>query len=505
MKIYNLLIKGIGLFMLLGTFACSLDKDPVSEFSEITLGSSNDTGERIKFENRSEMLTQYEGMYDLFRSRQEHWYLDYLMTTEVRSDNAYAGTVGAEVMPFENNALDGGNSVVTRDWSRYLEDVAYVNSIIENIDLVPDPSFSETERAQWKAEAKIFRAMVLLDMVRLWGNIPVITKEAEDITADNIEDVYPTYFPAQNTPEEAYQQIVEDLTSAIPDAPEAGDDKTILTKAVARALLAKAYAEKPIRDYDKVIQYCDAVIEDGFSLVDDYSLLFGMNEAGSDIAARNTSESIFEIQFFTGSGNWVTWMFGRNLLDWDQNFSWAKWVTPSRDLMAAFENEEDDIRMGQSIVFYECNWSLYYPSDNYPFMYKIRSGNNSIIKLRLADIMLLKAEALAWKGELNAAAAIVDQIRARVNLPGLPESVKASKEQMIDAVLNERRLELAFEGQRLFDLIRNGKLQTVMNSINNRDSGRLPQARSFTEESELLPIPQTVLDANTNLVQNPGY
>lgn len=506
MKMINILIKGFGIFLLLIiSFSCSLDKDPLSEFSEVTIGSSDDDGDRIKFETRSEMLTQYEGMYELFRSRQEHWYLDYLMITEVRSDNAYAGTVGAEVMPFENNSLDGGNSVITRDWNRYLEDIAYVNSIIENIDLVPDPSFSEEERAQWKAEAKIFRAMVMLDMVRFWGNIPVITKEAEDITAENIEEVYPTYFPSQNTPEEAYQQIVDDLTSAIPDAPEAGDDKTILTKAVARSLLAKAYAEKPIRDYDKVIEYCDAVIADGFQLVDDYSLLFRMNEAGTDIEARNTSESIFEVQFFTGSGNWVTWMFGRNLLDWDQNFSWAKWVTPSRDLIAAFEDENDDIRMGQSIVYYDCNWSLYYPSDNYPFMYKIRSGNNSIIKLRLADIMLLKAEALAWRGELNAAADIVDQIRARVDLPGLSESVKASQESMIEAVLNERRLELAFEGHRLFDLIRNGKLQSVMNSVNDRDSGRLSQSRPYTEDSELLPIPQTVLDANTNLVQNPGY
>lgn len=501
----NILTKVIGILMLLALVSCSLDKDPVSEFSEVTLGRSDDSGDRIKFETRSEMLSQYEGMYELFRGRQEHWYLDYLMITEVRSDNAYAGTVGAEVMPFEDNSLDGGNSVITRDWNRYLEDIAYVNSIIENIDLVPDPSFSDLERAQWKAEAKIFRAMVMLDMVRFWGNIPVITKEAEDITAANIEEVYPTYFPSQNTPQEAYQQIIKDLTSAIPDAPEASQNKTILSKAVARSLLAKAYAEEPVRDYDKVIAYCDSVINDGFSLVDDYSLLFRMNEAGTDIAARNTSESIFEVQFFTGSGNWVTWMFGRNLLDWDQNFSWAKWVTPSRDLISAFEAEGDDIRMNQSIVYYEAGWSLYYPSDHYPFMYKMRSGNNSIIKLRLADIMLLKAEALVWNGELDAASTIVDQIRARVNLPGLPESVKSSKEQMTDAVLNERRLELAFEGHRLFDLIRNGKLQTVMNSINNRDSGRLPQARPYTENSELLPVPQTALDANTNLDQNPGY
>ncbi|WP_462318468.1 RagB/SusD family nutrient uptake outer membrane protein [Marinilabilia sp.] len=504
---FNLIIKVFGILLLMvNVSSCSLDEDPISEFSEVTLGSTDDTGDRIKFQDRGEMLTQYEGMYNLFKSRQEHWYLDYLLLTEVRADNAYAGTTGAEVTPVEDNSLDGGNSVITRDWNRYLEDIAYANTIIENIDEVPDASFSDSERAQWKAEAKIFRAMIMLDMVRFWGNFPVITTEAEDITSDNITEVYPTYFPSQSTPEEAYNQIIEDLTSAIPNAPAVtAGDKTKLTKGVANALLAKAYAEEPVRDLDKVISYCDEVMASGYSLVDDYSALFGMNEAGTDIKARNTSESIFEIQFFSGGGNWVTWMFGRNLLNWDENFSWAKWVTPSRDLIGDFQSEGDDVRFNQSVVYYQPGWSNYYPSDHYPFMYKIRSSNNSIIKLRLADILLLKAEALAWKGNLSEAADIVNQIRARVNLPALSSDATSSQDNMIDAVLNERRLELAFEGQRLFDLIRNGKFQEVMNSLNSRDSGRLPLARPYTENSELLPVPQTVLDENSNLVQNSGY
>ncbi len=499
--------KSIGALIIITTISCSLDKDPISEFSEVILGSNEGSGDRIKFKTRGEMLTQYESMYNAFKN-QEHWYLDYLLITEVRSDNAYAGTTGAEVVPVENNSLDGGNSVITRDWNSYLSDIARANTIIDNIDLVPDVTFGTSERAQWKAEAKIFRAMIMLNMVRFWGNFPVINKEAGDITASNITEVYPLYFPKQNTPEEAYKQIVLDLTTAVPHAPSAGGDKTRLSKAVARALLAKAFAEKPNRDYTKVIAYCDSVIADGFTLVTDYSLLFGMNDAGTDVKARNTSESILEAHFFTGGGNWVTWMFGRDLLNWNSQFTWAKWVTPSRDLVQAFQSEKDNIRFNQSIVFYQAGWSNYYPADNYAFMYKCRSANSSIIRLRLADILLLKAEALSWKGganNLNTAADIVDQIRQRVNLPVLPSSVRASQGQMIDAVLKERRLELAFEGQRLFDLIRNGKLQEVMNSLNSRDSGRLKHLRPYSENSELLPIPQTVLDENTNLVQNPGY
>lgn len=497
------------LSLLVFNTACSLDEDPISEFSEVVLGSTDDSGDRIRYKNRSEALTAYEGLYNTLKDRQEHWYLDYLLLSEVRSDNAYAGTTGSEVVPVENNSLDGGNSVINRDWNNYLADIAKANVLINNLDSVPDASLSATERRQWKAEAKIFRAMILLDMVRFWGNIPVITQEAGDITAENIEEVYPSYFPNQKSAEDAYAQIIHDLTTAIPYAPtNNASNKTKLSKSVARALLSKVYAEKTVQDLDKVIAYADSVVADGFSLVDDLSMLFGMNEEGTDVKARNTSESILEIQYFTGGGNWVTWMFGRDLLNYDTQFEWAKWITPSRDLIAAYDAEGDAIRKNQAIVYYQTTWANYYPSDNYAFMYKLRSANSSIIKLRLADILLLKAEALVKKGgsaNLGAAADIVDQIRQRAQLDGLEASVKASPEQMLDAVLNERRLELAFEGQRLFDLIRNNKLQEVMNSLNQRDSGRIPQIRAYNDFSELLPIPQTVLDNNPNLVQNPGY
>ena len=87
--------------------------------------------------------------------------------------------------------------MLERDWNRYLEDVARANKLICNIDLVTDNSLTTAERAQYKAEAKIFRAMVMFDMVRLWGDFPVITTVADDITSENIDEVYPQYFPKQ--------------------------------------------------------------------------------------------------------------------------------------------------------------------------------------------------------------------------------------------------------------------------------------------------------------------
>lgn len=502
----KIITLSIGLFILLLYTACNLDYEPVSQLSENTVGTKDTTGVEIKFKNREAMLSVYKDIYQRMTGAQEHWYLDYLLFSECRSDNAYAGTTGAEVVPVETNNLDASNSVIARDWDRYMGDIAAANSIIGNIDLVPDPSLTLAERNQWKAEAKIYRGMIMFDMVRWFGNFPVITKEAGKITAENIEEVYPLYFPKSNTPEEAYVQIISDLRSALEYAPINNDaDKTILSKTVAKALLAKVYAEKQVQNLDSVIYFADQVLADGITLTANYSDLFGLNTSKTDAKARNTSESILELQYFTGSGSWVTWMFGRDLLDYDFYFTWAKWVTPSRDLIKAFDDAGDMIRKNESIVFYETTWSNYYDQKNYPFMYKCRSNVNSIIKLRGADIMLLKAEALAKKDQLSQAAQVVNTVRRRVNLPDLSASVISSKESLLDAILLERRLELAFEGHRWFDLIRFGKLQSVMNSINQRDVGRLPQAREFSAESELLPIPQPVLDENTNLVQNPGY
>ena len=156
------------------------------------------------------------------------------------------------------------------------------------------------------------------------------------------------------------------------------------------------------------------------------------------------------------------------------------------------------------MVFASVTWSNHYPANNYPFMHKMPSKFNSIIKVRLADILLLKAEAYVATGDLNSAAEIVNTIRDRVNLPPLSQAVVSSQPSMTDAVLNERRLELTFEGQRWFDLVRTGKVFDVMNTLNSRDPGRLSMD-PVTELNVILPLPQSQIDINPSLVQNPGY
>lgn len=492
--------------LLLLVNSCSLVLNPLDTYSDVTEGFVEGEDE-VVFPNKAAVESHMQTIYQQIRSRQEHWYLDLLLLAEAHSDNAYGGTTGAEVIPFENNSIDGTNSVIYRDWTRYPVDVARSNRLLDNIDDVTDASLTESERKRFKAEAKIFRALVYFEMVRIWGNVPLITTVAGDITAENIEEVYADYFPSQAPEEEVYRQIEKDLLEALPDAVDNNPaDKTLFSKSVARAMLAKIYAEKPIRDYNKVIQYADELAADGFTLVADFNDLFGMNETNTDAKVRNTAESILEGQFFPGSGNWVTWMLGRDLANWNQQFTWAKWVTPSRDLIQAYQTAGDQIRYREAIVYYETAWSNYYPSSNYPFMYKIRSSVSSIIKLRYADILLLKAEALIMGGsDLSAAADIIDRIRQRAGLAPLGSNIRGNREALFEALLNERRLELAFEGQRWFDLVRLDKVEEVMNSVFDRDPGRRPLVYPFDANSYRLPIPQAAIDQNPNLIQNPGY
>lgn len=198
-------------------------------------------------------------------------------------------------------------------------------------------------------------------------------------------------------------------------------------------------------------------------------------------------------------------MYGNPVDNPGNNFTWAKWVTPSRDLTNLYVANGDTKRYNESVAFYSCTWSNYYPADSYAFMYKCRSSYSSIIKYRLADILLLKAEALIANGDLPGAADIIDQFRTRAGISKLSSSVKGNKDSMIDALLDERRMELAMEGQRWFDLCRLDKVEEVMNAVYAKDSGRHAQKSPFNGYSYKLPIPQAAIDKNENLVQNPGY
>ena len=353
MKTYHtiktLALGGIAMFSLA---SCSLDYEPLSEPSEITQGGQTETSTAV-LKDKAAADAQLKSLYELFRNRQEHTHLDYLLIGDSHSDNAYAGTTGAEVVPYETNSIDASNSVLSRDWNRYLEDIAKANVLINGVEqLKENGQISEAEYHSYKAQGEIFRALMMFRMARLWGSFPVITTIAKTITSDNINEVYPTYYPPRKTPKECYEQIIADLTDAEQYAPDNDNsDRTKMTKTVAQAMLAKVYAEKEVQDYDKVIAYADKVMNTtGVELEDSYETLWGYDETAIDCMKRNTKEGILEVHW-SGGGNWETWMYGRQLDNWDYYFTWAKWITPSRDIINDFDKEGDEVRKNQAIVY----------------------------------------------------------------------------------------------------------------------------------------------------------
>ena len=491
---------------MMAAVSCDLDLYPETSYNEGNVNVESGSGSESQYTTRTDMEGLRNSIYESWtKDIQEKGYLDWLVYGECRADNAYGGNPSTgELMAIEANRQDGENKNVQRDWDWYLGQVSNCNNIIFNIDRIKgsDPSMTDQEWKEWKSEAYCWRAWNLFQMSQLWGDIPLVNSIPPAITAENIEEVYHEYYPARTARKEVYEKMIEELTFAAENGPAVNSsNKNIFTRAFAHGMLARIYAEETCRDWSKVAEHCAAVEGMGFKLVDDYGQMWAYDE---NDAVRNTSESIFEVTFTRSSGNWVWMMFHRNAYNPDDSYSWIKWITPSRDLIAAYEKEGDTERMNACICEDEAIWSNYYPGNKYKFMHKVPTNASSIILMRLGEIYLLHAEALAMTGDLSGATSYVNRIRERAGLKAV--SVPSSQDAAIDVILNERRLELAFEGFRFFDLYRHGleKAKAIHDAMPQKDSYWQPRL-PLTEETVLMPIPQTALDNNPSLVPNKGY
>ncbi|MCD8313116.1 MAG: RagB/SusD family nutrient uptake outer membrane protein [Bacteroidales bacterium] len=497
----------IALFFLLAAVSCNLDLYPQTSYNEGNVNVDGDSDNQ--YSTRADMEGLRNTLYNSYcKNIQEAGYEDWLVYSECRADNAYNGSPSTgEIVAIEANEQDADNPNIKRDYEYFLEQVSNANQIICNIDGIfeNDPSMTQTEHDQWKAEALCWRAFNLLQMTRLFGDVPMVTTIPPAITSENIEEVYDEYYPARTPIDDVYGQIIEDLEYACQYAPDPnvsdGGDKFVFTKGFAYGLLGRVYSEKTRQNWSKVDECCTAVENFGYRLVDNYGDLWGYDDSD---AWRNSTESIFEITWSRSAGNWVWMMFHRNAYDPDDSYTWAKWITPARNLIAAYDAEGDTVRKNASIIYDECSWSYYWPADDYAFMHKMPTNASSIILMRLAEIYLMHAEALTELGRIDEAAAYVNKVRERVGLSDLTASATASQDAMIDAVLKERRLELSFEGFRFFDLVRHDKAKEVHDAMPLEDS-YWQERYPLSDETILLPIPTTAMDTNPSLEQNPGY
>lgn len=474
---------------LLSFNACDkfLELEPESQSIAVT----NTNADSIFFKSASEVEAALAGAYADFKN--EYYQLDYFVNGDAQADDAYAGGDNPANFQIDDYKLDATNSNVSRDWRYLYSTIGKCNAVINNVGAVTDPALSAGRKEEILGEAAFIRAFMYFQAVQLWGDVPLQLKEVKTISAANLADIYPQIFPARATQAEVYAQIIADLETALPRVRTTAPHKGYATKGAVNAVLAKVYATQEPHDWAKVKQYCDAVTGGGYSLLADYDQLWNN-------ANENSAESIFEINYNGGSsdGNWGTKIF--------RGLDWKKFNLPANDLVAAFDAEGDMKRKNASIVFLDVSgkWSdPHWPQTHYPFINKWHNfqegSNQNYIFIRLADILLLKAEALNELGDQPGAMALVNQIRARVNLPASTASAPADVRL---AIAKERRLELAFEGHRWYDLKRTGRAIEVMNNVDD-GSGNKPY--SLTQNRLVWPIPQAELDKNAKLTQNPGY
>ena len=489
------LLYTIGLSCALGLTACEdfLDLKPISEE---TIDNAYTSG--------SQLEAALTGVYESFQSS-DYYIWDNVLFQDVRADNHYAGGDNPDIFAIDKLEINPTNPRIFSAWSSIYNGISKANLVLEKAPAIQDPSFSETRRAQVMGEAAFLRAYHYYNLVKLFGGVPLVLQAVK--SADPAATRLPRASEA-----EVYQQIITDLTFALderlPDTygGEASVNKARATRGAAHALLAAAYAQMSTPDYAKVLEHANAVTSSpaGYVLLENYNHLF-------DGAHYNNAESIMEVQFLGASeGNWAPQMHLPPSLSGD---TWRKFTTPSHDLVNAFDAEGDVVRKNATVLMETVPWADEYWGNQtgspVPFAYKWRSASgwassNRQYIFRLGDIILLKAEALNELNRPQDAAAEVNRIRARVDLPALPDAVAASQEQMREAILKERRLELAQEARRWDDLVRHGKAIEVMNSLNEIDlrTGQRVNYNATTSDL-LLPIPQQEINRNPNLTPNP--
>ncbi len=468
-----------------------LDLNPISE---ATTGNA--------YSSASDAEAALIGAYDSFQ--QEYYIWDNIVFNDVISDNYYAGGDNPEIFAIDNINISPTNSRLFNNWSQLYTGIARANVVLQKVPDIKDPKLDVgNRREKILGEAAFLRAYHYYNLANMWGGVPLIIQPVESL--DPAETNQP-----KSSAIEVYSQIIADLNFAIARLPytygdDAGVNKARATKGAAYALMAKTYAQKDDRDYQKVLAYCDSVITSpaNYRLLDDFTHLFDGNH-------YNNAESIIEVQFTGGTeANFGPQMVLPPSVSGD---TWRKFVTPSKDLVAAFDNEGDNVRKNASILFEEAPWSDEFWSlevgGQVPFAYKWKSANgwastNRQYLLRLADIILLKAEALNELNRPADAKVEVDKVRDRV---GLPPTTASGQAEMRMAVLLERRLELCQEAERWDDLRRLGLAVEVMNSLIEIDlRDNQPVDYDMQPYKLLLPISQQELNRNPQLKQNDGY
>ncbi len=464
------------------------------------------------YKTAAEVFNGVVAAYDPLGSETGSTYSDKVGLLNTASDDCAAGggsaTDQVSWVVWDNFTVSVGQGPQGDLWGRNYTGIYRANLLLSKMDGVAD--LTAATKGRYTAEAKFLRAYYYFDLVRLFKNIPLITASIPTTDIYNIP---------QAKPEEVYAQIEKDLSDAIaevnlPNTVPVANEGGRVTKGAAKALLGKVYLYEE-KWASAAQQFADVNGTPGGTSTYGYKLLPNFGDIFKPTNKFN-SESIFEIVHTSqGRQDWGGWgAFEGNVMVQmigPRNYTGPIYVTGwgfdplTMSLVNAIKTDPrypytvaniDSIVNAVPGRAYEKGYQntgyfieKYAPKSqyrstlggvadlNYPYDY---------IEIRLADTYLMEAEALVHAGtNTSRAQALLDAVRARVGLGSVPVS--------LPTIYNERRLELATEGHRFFDLVRTGQAVAALGST------------GFTAgKNEVLPIPLGEL-SNTILVQNPGY
>lgn len=367
-------------------------------------------------------------------------------------------------------------------WSKPYEALLNANFVLSKLDDLPTRTQQDVIRIeQARGQALALRALFHFDLVRVFGSMPINADPASSLGVPLVTKVVrPDENLSRNTVAQVYTQVVEDLEAAIPLLPSARVTDGTLNTWGAKAILARVHLYQ--NNYAKALELAEDIIQNG-----PYQLLpFG--QYIDSWAGDFSVESIFELVFSsTASAD----REGVGYL-WAPDGYGA--MTLTRSFIDLMTEDPDDVRAGLIKVDSRDANARYlakYPGKNYS---DVRINNPRIV--RLSEVYLIAAEsALKTGNQAGANAYLKTLYDIRTNRDNDVGQVD------LDRIMLERRKELVGEGHRFFDLMRNGLPVVRTGSDHFTTSLEL----GADHHRALLPIPQFELNANKNMVQNPGY
>jgi len=431
------------------------------------------------------------GVYGIFQDQYANMYY----FGDIRADDSWDELVKGTAGAVDNFTLANDDDLLRDTWRNYYKAITRANTLLERISTA-DPAVV-TNKNRHIGEAEFLRALAYFDIVRIFGDVPFVTKTL------SVDESYRT--PREKADKIYDEIIIKDLLDAETKLPArySGADVGRATKGAAKALLGKVYLTR--KDFVNAEAKLQEVTTLGYALLTNWADLW---DYAKD---EHHSEYIFDIEYQQGlgtEGSIFTNRFTPKATDLIAFYGIAGSVddqnTPHQVLFDLFEakDKRKDITASRGytdaagkftpIVASSNNMSAY----TRKYITKITANNDSPANwkvIRYADVLLMYAEALNENDKNLAALSYLNQVRTRAGIDALGRLLQAD---LRDQIVLERRRELAFEGQRWFDLIRTGQAYAVMQKYGMRPF------------NTLFPIPLAQIQLINNpaiFPQNPGY